>query len=210
MIHNILKDTKIVLASASPRRIELLRLIGLSPLVVPSMVDEDKTHNAPHREVMLHAINKTYSVVNKMDRDALVVGADTLVAYKGKILGKPEDANQAAEFLQLLSGETHSVYTGVCVYWRNQCLTDFERSQVRFKQLSDQEISDYIQTHEPMDKAGAYGIQGFGSQFIVSVKGCYFNVMGLPINLFYRMIQKLDSRRLSDTLVGEINCQPAI
>ena len=140
---------------------------------------------------MHHARNKALHVANNMDSDSLIIGADTIVVLDGIVLGKPSDARQAREYLALLSGKTHAVYTGLCLCRSKRCVTDYERSMVEFAPLSEAEIQAYVETGEPMDKAGAYGIQGFGSQFIRRINGCYFNVMGFPIHLFYRMLKDI-------------------
>jgi septum formation protein len=191
MIHNLLHDKKLVLASGSPRRKALFKMLGLNTLIVPAGVDEPITSDTPYAQAMRHARNKARAIAAKMDPEAVVVGADTIVVLEGRILGKPENAEQAFNYLKLLSGNTHKVYTGVCVCWRMACETRYERSLVEFASLTDDEIRSYIETKEPMDKAGAYGIQGFGSQFIKRIQGCYFNVMGFPIHLFYNMIRDI-------------------
>lgn len=188
MLHTYLKDRKIVLASASPRRKALFKMLGLAPLVIPSRIHEPISDEAPYVQAMHHAKTKALAIAGKMDPDTVVIGADTIVVLDGRIYGKPESAEQAADFLRDLSGRTHKVYTGVCVCWQAQCVCRYERSQVEFATLGDQEIQTYIATKEPLDKAGAYGIQGFGSQFVKRIQGCYFNVMGFPIHLFYKMI----------------------
>ncbi len=191
MIHKLLDDTKIVLASASPRRKSLLKMLGLNPLIFPAGVDERLNRQRPHLQAMHHARNKALHVANNMDSDSLIIGADTIVVLDGTVLGKPSDARQAREYLALLSGKTHAVYTGLCLCRSKRCVTDYERSMVEFAPLSEAEIQAYVETGEPMDKAGAYGIQGFGSQFIKRINGCYFNVMGFPIHLFYRMLKDI-------------------
>lgn len=191
MIHKLLKDRKIVLASASPRRETLLKMLGLTPLIIPAWVDETLNHDKPYAQAMRHAQNKARTIAGRMDAETLVIGADTIVVLDGDILGKPEDPRQAAEYLGRLSSHTHKVYTGLCLCWRKSCETSYERSLVEFATLSENEIQAYLETKEPFDKAGAYGIQGYGSQFIRRIRGCYFNVMGFPIHLFYRMIETM-------------------
>lgn len=191
MIHNILKDKKVVLASESPRRKILLEMLGLKPLVIPARIDEPLTDLLAYKQAMLHARAKTEAVSKFIDDDALVIGSDTIVCVDHQNLGKPSGKEQAAIYLRMLSGRSHSVYTGVSLRYRNRVLTDYERSTVSFNPLSEAEIAAYIQTKEPFDKAGAYGIQGFGAQFIHKIQGCYFNVMGFPVNLFYKMLGEL-------------------
>ena len=191
MIHNILKDTKVVLASESPRRKLILEMLGLKPLVIPAKIDEPLSAMLVYKQAMMHARAKTDAVARFLDDDALIIGSDTIVCVDHQNLGKPSGKDQAAIYLRMLSGRSHSVYTGVSMRYRNQVLTAYERSTVTFKQLSEAEIAAYILTKEPFDKAGAYGIQGFGAQFISKIQGCYFNVMGFPVNLFYRMLGEL-------------------
>ena len=191
MIHNLLNDKKVVLASSSPRRLELFKMIGLQPLVIPAKVEETINGEKPYIQVMHNAKNKASTIAALIDSETVVVGADTIVVLENKILGKPENVMQAKEFLTLLSGKTHKVYTGVCICWKTLQATNYERSLVEFSPLTETDIDAYIATGEPMDKAGAYGIQGFGSQFIKRITGCYYNVMGFPINLFYRMLSSI-------------------
>ncbi len=191
MIHKLLFDKKIVLASASPRREILLKMLELTPLIIPARVDEPITGEKPYLQAMRHARNKAQTIAARMDAETLVIGADTIVVLDGAILGKPADPQQAVEYLTRLSGRSHKVYTGLCLCWRRVCATRYERSQVEFAPLSEAEIMAYVETGEPLDKAGAYGIQGHGSQFIRRIKGCYFNVMGFPIHLFYKMLEEL-------------------
>ena len=191
MIHKLLHEKKIVLASQSPRRKALFKLLGLAPLIIPARIHEPLTRETPYLQAMRHAKNKALAVAAKMDPETVIIGADTIVALDRDILGKPDSPEQAAEYLRLLSGRTHKVYTGICVCWQGRCETRYERSLVEFAPLSEAEIAAYVDTREPMDKAGAYGIQGYGSQFIRRVQGCYFNVMGFPIHLFYKMINEM-------------------
>ncbi len=179
------------MASASPRRKSLLSMLGLNPLVFPADVDESLNRKRPHLQAMRNAKNKALHVANHMDADSLIIGADTIVVLDGQILGKPSGPAQAKQYLAQLSGQTHAVYTGLCLCRSKQCVSGYERSLVEFAPLSETEIQAYVETGEPMDKAGAYGIQGFGSQFIKRINGCYFNVMGFPIHLFYNMLKDI-------------------
>lgn len=188
MIHNILKDKRVVLASRSPRRKKIFSQLGLKVLYKPANIDENISIQHPRSYVLNLAERKASSVARDMDPECVIVAADTLVYLNGKILNKPENEDQAAEFLSLLSGKTHYVYTGLCVCYLRKCYCDYARTAVTFKELTRQEIRDYVETKEPADKAGAYGIQGYGSQFIRRVTGCYFNVMGFPVNKFYDLL----------------------
>ncbi len=191
MIHNLLKDKQVILASASPRRKEIFKLIGIKALQMPAYIEEDNIFNNPIKLVKFHAENKVKEIRKKVDNDYLIVAADTIVYHNKKVLSKPCNIHQAADFLTLLSGTSHHVYTGVAIAYKNNLISDYEKTRVEFNPLSAQEIEEYIKTKEPMDKAGAYGIQGFGSQFIRRVSGCYFNVMGFPVTLFYNMLKRI-------------------
>jgi len=182
-------DKRVILASASPRRKELLAYIIPRFDVVPSGIDETAS-GKPAEQVKKLALDKALDVASK-HRDALVIGADTLVAAGRRVLGKPASEAEAADMLRLLSGREHKVYTGVAVVLDGAAKADVNMTRVLFAPLSDAEIRDYIKTGEPMDKAGAYGIQGYGGKFIRAVHGCYFNVMGLPLNMLYNMLKKI-------------------
>lgn len=188
---------RIVLASASPRREELLRTMGLEFSVLPSCFDE-KTVIAwpPEDHVIQSALGKARDIAGRIGEYAIVIGADTIVVCDDRILGKPENAEDAAAMLRLLSGRAHFVYTGICVIdtfpdseLREQ--TAFVRTQVTFGTLNEALIGAYVSTGEPMDKAGAYGIQGRGSVLVESIDGDYFNVVGLPVYPLSRMLAAL-------------------
>lgn len=173
---------KLVLASASPRRREILNNLGYDFTVRPSnaeeIIDENQT---PAETVESLASQKAQSVALSAADDEIVLGADTVVVYDGKILGKPRDKKDAENMLHMLSGKTHEVYTGVCLADRNGVLNCFSVcTKVKFYPLSDDEITRYIDSGEPMDKAGSYGIQGKGCYLIEGIEGDYFNVVGLP------------------------------
>lgn len=191
MIHKILKDKKIILASESPRRKEIFNLLGIKALQIPAYIKEDLVTSSPRFLVQHHARNKAITVSKKVDNSCVIIGADTIVYHNKSILGKPRNNFEAADLLTRLSGSSHWVYTGVAIVYKNRIETDFVKSKVEFNPLSAQEIEDYIKTKEPMDKAGAYGIQGYGSQFINKISGCYFNIMGFPISLFYKMLKEI-------------------
>jgi len=191
MIHNLLKNKQIILASGSPRRKEIFSFIGLKAVQVSPDVDEAMFTTNPRELVKVHAENKARAVASQFDCDCVVVAADTIVFHNKIILGKPRSAEEAADYLRRLSGDSHHVYTGVAIACGNRVISDFIKTRVEFNELSFEEIDEYIKTKEPMDKAGAYGIQGYGSQFISKISGCYFNVMGFPVSLFYEMLQRL-------------------
>jgi septum formation protein len=191
MIAELLKGKKVVLASASPRRKEIFKNIGLNPLHIPSNVEEEMLDIAPYKLVMQHSASKAKEVAKHLDHKCIVIGADTVVALDGKILGKPSSKYQAYDYLEKLSGKRHQVYTGVTICYKKLVKTFYEKTSVDFDDLSHFDIENYIETGESFDKAGAYGIQGYGSQFIKKISGCYFNVMGFPANRFYREIKKI-------------------
>lgn len=172
----------VILASASPRRSELLRNLGLSFAICPADIEEERIQaDTPSRLVEAISSAKAAKVAASSDPDALVIAADTVVVLDGVVLGKPADADAAKQMLSALSGKTHEVYTGVtlCQGARDVCF--HERSEVQFRTLSEEEIGAYLQTGEPMDKAGSYGIQGVGALLVSEIRGDYFNVMGLPL-----------------------------
>lgn len=172
----------IILASASPRRQELLRLLGVDFTIRTADLDErmDKTL-PPEREVARLAREKAAAVAQTAAAEDIIIAADTIVVCQGAVLGKPKTTADAARMLHLLSGQTHEVLTGLCVQRGAQTEGLVSRSTLRFRALSDAEIDAYIATGEPMDKAGSYGIQGRGSVFVEHLDGDYFSVMGLPL-----------------------------
>lgn len=182
----------IVLASSSPRRKDILNMFNLEFKVEPSNVDEDIEINNPTEFVEVLSYKKAEDVSFR-NKSAIVIGADTVVHLNEKIFGKPKSLNDAYEMLQLLSGKVHNVVTGISLICRdrNIYLKDHEITKVYFKHLLDKEIISYIQTNEPLDKAGAYGIQGMASAFIEKIEGCYFNVVGLPTNKIYNLLGRI-------------------
>ena len=186
---------RLILASASPRRRELFTQAGFSFEVKPAHIPEDPLLNEdPITYVVRLARAKAQTVYDTLgDPDALVLGADTTVTLDNHILGKPVDAADAARMLRLLSGRTHRVITGIAVVTERAAEVAAEVTGVRFLTLSDQEIAAYIATGEPMDKAGAYAIQGRAARWIPRVEGCYFNVVGLPLALVAIMLEAADT-----------------
>ncbi len=178
----------IVLASQSPRRQELLRQVGVSFRVIPSNVDEQVTHPMRPGEMVEHlARSKAREVAGRVP-GALVIGADTIVVVDGEVLGKPGDREEAAAMLRRLSGREHQVMTGVAVIHGERELVAHEVTTVRFSPLTEDQIRRYVESGEPMDKAGAYGIQGRAAALIHSIEGDYFNVVGLPLNRTVQML----------------------
>ena len=180
----------IILASASPRRKEILELADLKFDVMPSDAQEITTKTAPNEVVMELASIKAKDIYKKSEKQSMIVGADTVVAYQGQILGKPADEADAKRMLTMLSGQTHEVYTGVCVIEDGKTKTFYEETKVTFYEISDEQIDYYIKTGEPMDKAGSYGIQGKAAVFIKGIEGDYYNVVGFPIARFLQEITK--------------------
>lgn len=180
----------IILASASPRRKEILELADLEFDVMPSDAQELTTKTAPNEVVMELASIKAKDIYKKSEKQSMIVGADTVVAYQGQILGKPTDEADAKRMLTMLSGQTHEVYTGVCVIEDGKTKTFYEETKVTFYEISDEQIDYYIKTGEPMDKAGSYGIQGKAAVFIKGIEGDYYNVVGFPIARFLQEITK--------------------
>ena len=181
--------TDIILASASPRRSELMTLAGFRFDVICADIDEIVPEKALPQEVVMSLALQKAQAVAKDHRKSAVVGSDTVVALDGKILGKPRSEKEAAEMLRSLSGRIHKVFTGVAIVCGEKVTSFFDETEVEFYPLTDQEILDYVATGEPMDKAGAYGIQGRGSVLVKRINGDYFNVMGLPISKVYRELK---------------------
>lgn len=187
--------SKIILASASPRRKELLAKAGISFTVIPAAGEEKRTSEDPGEAVQQLARDKAEWVARflaECEEGTLVIGSDTIVVFENRILGKPKDCRDAAETLEKLQGNTHQVYTGVTVLERKAGKwmehTFFESTDVTFYPVSREEIQDYIATGEPMDKAGSYGIQGLFGIYVKGICGDYNNVVGLPVaRLFHEM-----------------------
>ncbi len=187
---------RIVLASASPRRLELLRQIGIEPEVVVSHVEERVTSSEPGEVVMELAGQKARDVAGEVTPGTLVIGSDTVVAVDGKILGKPRDHEEAAGMIRMIAGRSHQVYTGVCMIVReNGCedriRTFYDETDVEVYDMSEEEILSYARSEEPMDKAGAYAVQGFFARYIRGLRGSYANVMGLPVSRLYQEMKEL-------------------
>jgi septum formation protein len=194
---------RVILASQSPRRRELLTLIGIPHTVRPADIDEAYL---PGEEPTAHAqrlAREKAAVVSAAEPDAVVIGSDTIVVVDGEVLGKPRDEAHAAQMLTRLSGRSHVVMTGVAVRWRGMERSAVEMVGVTFHPLDVRDIQAYIATGEPMDKAGAYGIQGFGATIVERVDGDYFAVMGLPLQRMVRLMADLGVRyRFGGALAG--------
>ena len=181
---------KVILASASPRRRELLgQLIGEFE-VIPSGAEENIKDTDPYDTVCALARTKAKWVAERHP-EAIVIGADTMVYLGETPLGKPKDIGEAREMLKNLSGRAHQVYTGVCVIADGKVIAEAECTDVHFAELTDEEIEAYLETRDSMDKAGAYGIQGYAARFVERIDGCYFNVVGLPLRRLYTMLKRI-------------------
>ena len=180
---------KLVLASKSPRRSEILKNAGIDFTVRVADADETIPDGTKPCDAVVFLAARKAMAVERVD-DETVLGADTVVVLDDKILGKPKDREDAFNMIKMLSGRVHSVFTGVCAIGDGISLTFAEETKVEFYPLSDDEINEYIDTDEPYDKAGAYGIQGLASKFISGIQGDYFNVVGLPISSVYKKIIK--------------------
>ena len=189
--------TQLILASQSPRRREILENLGLSFHIVTADVDETCSETDPRRYVEELALRKGRAVLDrlaaegKVDSSTIIIAADTVVAAEGKILGKPRDREDALHMLELLSGKTHQVISGIALLSLSHTAAASEVTGVRFSPLSRDEMDFYVSSDEPYDKAGGYAVQGLASLFIDGLEGDYFNVVGLPV------------RRLRDLLVAE-------
>jgi septum formation protein len=191
---DILNTTKkinlnFVLASKSPRRKQLLKLLGIDFEILPSDIDENISETIPENFALQLAEKKSIDIANK-NAGKIIIGADTIVVLNNEIINKPENKDNAYEILTKLSGNTHQVITGICIArnlsGKTAYLSDFEKTDVTFRNLEKKEIIEYINTGSPMDKAGAYGIQDdFGAVFVSKINGCYYNIVGLPLHLLY-------------------------
>ncbi len=184
-----LDNLKVVLASASPRRKELLSLIFNEYDIRPADCDEALPEGIKAQEAVEYlSLIKNKATVEICDENSLVISADTVVAVEGEILGKPQDKEDARRMISLLSGREHQVFTGVTLSLKGNFKTFSEKTDVVFYKLTDKEIEDYISTDEPYDKAGAYGIQGKAGLLVKAVNGDYYNVVGLPVARLKREI----------------------
>lgn len=181
---------KIVLASQSPRRKELLGRMGLEFVTQASKIDESAFDGLEARELVATlSREKAQWIARQLDGETLVIGADTVVVRDGAALGKPKDAEDAVAMLLSLSGRDHQVCTGVTVCRGDRVLTQVEETQVTFRELTEMEVRQYVSTGEPMDKAGAYGIQGLGGLLVEGIRGDYSNVVGLPVCRLGQMLK---------------------
>ena len=180
---------RLILASGSPRRKEILKYLNTPFEVIVSSFEEKIDENKSLEEEIKRLSEGKANTVFKDNKDAVVIGADTIVTIDNKVLGKPKDKEDAYRMLKLLSDNKHTVITGVTIISKEKADTFASLSDVYFNKLTDKEINDYIATNEPMDKAGAYAIQGLGSKFINKIDGDYYAIMGLPINEIYKRLK---------------------
>lgn len=184
-----------VLASASERRKELLKRLMPNFKAMVSEFDEETIafHGNFQQYVMDISEGKVLEIKNKLKDNAIIIGCDTIVAFKNEVMGKPKNELDAYNMLKQLNGNTHQVYSGITVYntENNEIKKNFVCTDVKFSKLSDDEIKAYIKTGEPMDKAGAYGIQGYGGVFVEEIHGCYYNVVGLPLNKLNYILREM-------------------
>lgn len=187
---------KVILASKSPRRVEILEKIVKEFEVVQSNFDENTIDFKGDIEKYVKDLsrNKAIEVSKRLNEPSIVIAADTVVFQNGKVLEKHKNEEDAFSMLSSLSGNTHKVYSGICLIntYDDTVVTDCDCTEVRFSELNPRQIRNYINSGEPMDKAGAYGIQGLGGAFVEGIKGCYYNVMGLPLNKLYKALENYD------------------
>lgn len=187
---------KVILASKSPRRVEILEKIVKEFEVVQSNFDENTIDFKGDIEKYVKDLsrNKAIEVSKRLNEPSIVIAADTVVFQNGKVLEKPKNEEDAFSMLSSLSGNNHKVYSGICLIntYDDTVVTDCDCTEVRFSELNPRQIRNYINSGEPMDKAGAYGIQGLGGAFVEGIKGCYYNVMGLPLNKLYKALENYD------------------
>ena len=183
---------KFILASSSPRRKELLKLVGIEPEIVIPEVDEG-IRSEESIDVFLRRVTLTKGEAVYRDAffDSPVISADTIVMCENRMIGKPGSRGDAFVFLKTLSDNMHEVLTGVCIRYRGVSHYDYACTRVFFNEISDDEINYYLDNEDYMDKAGAYAIQGKASVFVKKIEGCYFNVMGFPLNRFYKMLKNI-------------------
>jgi septum formation protein len=182
----------LILASASPRRAELLNSAGIPHLIQPADIDESRAGEEPPEGYVLRlSREKALAVAQTLMEPRTVLGADTIVVIGPEVVGKPVDASDAARMLRALSGTWHEVLTGVTLVAGERLRSEVAKTRVRFVEMNSREIDWYISTGEPFDKAGAYAIQGFASRFVAEIDGSYSNVVGLPIQTVYRIASEL-------------------
>ena len=186
----------LILASKSPRRKKLLEQIGLTFKTIPAEIDENALPDGtpPDEYVKILSLRKAEKIAAAVETPSIILGSDTIVVLDGKILNKPIDPKDAFRMLNTLSGNTHTVYTGIALIdtGNSKVISDYKETKVTFRQLDEEEIWAYIDTGSPLDKAGAYGIQDdFGAVFVSHIEGCYYNIVGLPLEKLYENLKML-------------------
>lgn len=196
-INELLKiKKKIILASKSPRREYLLKLLGLNFDIIPSNIDESQFILTSPSDFVETLSKEKAQVIANLHTDTIIIAADTIVWLENEVLSKPKSYDEAFKMLRKLSNNTHEVFTGITVLHKNatKIISKVSRTEVTFRYLTDEEIDAYIKTGSPFDKAGAYGIQDdFGAVFVSNIKGCYYNIVGLPLSLLYDILKEFQS-----------------
>jgi len=180
----------LILASASPRRHDLLLAAGIEHVVCAAAISEERRPDEPPTHMVMRLAEEKARAVQHAE-DEIVLGADTVVCLDDALLGKPVNDEDARRMLRLLSGRDHHVYTGICILAEGTTIRDVASTRVSFEHMEENEIEEYTRSGEPRDKAGAYAIQGRGSKFVRSIQGCYQNVVGLPVSLVYRYLRDM-------------------
>lgn len=196
-LNELLKiNKKIILASKSPRREYLLKLLGLNFDIIPSNIDESQFILTSPSDFVETLSKEKAQVIANLHPDTIIIAADTIVWLENEVLSKPKSYDEAFKMLRKLSNNTHEVFTGITVLHKNatKIISKVSRTEVTFRYLTDEEIDAYIKTGSPFDKAGAYGIQDdFGAVFVSNIKGCYYNIVGLPLSLLYDILKEFQS-----------------
>ncbi|RLG74587.1 MAG: septum formation protein Maf [Thermoprotei archaeon] len=181
---------KILFVTSSPRRIKLLKKYHLNFEIIKPAREPEITLRDPCMTAILKAERKIHSTLSKIPNNTVVIAADTVIYIGGEVIGKPKDINDAINILKRLSGKTHSVITALVLKTKDKTVKKCVKTLVRFKKLSMKEIMFYVKTGEPLDKAGAYAIQGYAAFFVKGIKGDYYNILGLPLNAMYNILKK--------------------
>jgi len=182
---------KVILASQSPRRKELIKMLHIEALTIPSNVKEVIDESLSHEEMVMDLALQKATDVFRNHKNDLVLGFDTLVILRDKVMGKPKDKEEAKAYLRQLSGNTHRVITGCAFIKKGHSSSFYSSADVTFFPMTEQEIDEYVDTNEPFDKAGAYGIQGYGSKYIQSIYGDYYAIVGFPVSRIYRELKNI-------------------
>jgi len=192
---SMIKLPKLILASASPRRAEILTAVGWEFEKHAAEIDETELPNEKPADYVQRLAGEKAAVIAEKYKNRLVLGADTIVVIKNKIIGKPKDLADARKMLQMLSGKWHEVLTGVAIIKDDEISIGLQRTQVKFAELTEAEIEFLIERGEPLDKAGAYAVQAQAALFIEQIKGDYWNVVGLPISLVYELVKQMNAKK---------------